>query len=415
MHEPTLIRTLGRADNFTKFYPLVKEYSVLPETYEIIEDVKAYLDTHTDTEEVDWDELGTWALLTRHPSWNKTQRDTYGAIIDTVKSTAPDPAIVNRLAELTTAIELKDLVDDVIISATPGKLDDAASVLENYRSFMVNGGAEDPLAPYDLREIFDALHRTGGLKWRLEELNKSVGPLCRGDLVIVAKRPEVGGTTFLTSEMTHMVSQLPEGSRAVLFNNEESKHKVMARLIQSGLNWTVMDMAADPDKTLDAWSTFLGTRRIDLVHDTALSMKTVETVLKRHEYGLVGINVLWKVGGWRRLEEYQRLSAQAQWARTVADRYAPVIAVWQADASAEGVPWLNQSQLYGSKTGVQGEADVLLMIGSSHEPGKGAERYISVVKNKTPGSDDTDPKLRHGQFTVEIDPERGRFVSRMKP
>lgn len=413
MHEPTLLRTLGNSENFSKFYPLVKEYSVLPESFEIIEDLKDYLEAHPSTVDVDWDVLKTWALLTKHTSWSPTQRRTYEAIVDTVKSTAPDPGIVNRLAELTAAIEVKDLADDAIVKGGTSKLDEAIQVLENYRTFMVDGGVDDPLAPYDLREIFDALHRTGGLKWRLEELNKSVGPVCKGDLVIVAKRPEVGGTTFLTSELTHMISQLPEGGRAVLFNNEESKHKVIARLIQSGLNWTVMDMAADPDETLDKWSLFLGTRQIDVVHDTSLTVRTVERVLQRHEYGVIGINVLWKIQGWKRLEEYQRLSAQAQWARKIADRHAPVIAVWQADASAEGVPWLNQSQLYGSKTGVQGEADVLLMIGSTHEPGKGHERYISVVKNKTPGSDDTEPKLRHGQFTVDIDPERGRFLSRM--
>jgi hypothetical protein len=253
------------------------------------------------------------------------------------------------------------------------------------------------------------------LKWRLLELNKSVGPICKGDLIIVGKRPEVGGTTFLTSEMTHMVSQMPEGSRAVLFNNEESRHKVVARLIQSGLNMTVMDMAANPKDTLDKWRLFLGTREIDVVHDTALSLRTIEAVLKRHEYGLIGINVMWKLQGHKRLEEYQRFHAIAQWARNVADHHAPVIGVWQADGTGEGVPWLNQSQLYGSKTGVQGEADVLLMIGASHEPGKQDERYISVVKNKMPGSSDTDPKFRRGQFTVGIDPEKGRFVSRMKP
>jgi hypothetical protein len=74
---------------------------------------------------------------------------------------------------------------------------------------------------------------------------------------------------------------------------------------------------------------------------------------------------------------------------------------------------MDQSQLYGSKTGVQGEADVQLMIGASHEPGKQLERYISVVKNKLPGSGGTDPRLRHGKFTVDMDAERGRFVGRM--
>jgi hypothetical protein len=414
VHEPTLIRTLAEREFFEQFKPLVKEYAVLPESFELIEDMGAYFEAYPTDKSVDWPKFEGWVYLTRHPHWTAAQRSTYDAIVSNVKAHDPDPLIINRLQELSTAIQVKDLADDVIMASGTGKLEQASELLSRYSTFMVDGGVDDPLAPYDLREIFDSLHRTGGLSWRLEELNVSVGPVCKGDLVIVAKRPEVGGTTFVTSEMTHMVSQLPEGGRAVLFNNEESKHKVMARLIQSGLNWTVMDMASDPDETLKQWSLLLGTRRIDVVHDTTLSTRTVEQVLKRHDYGLIAFNVLWKVKVNRRLEDYQKYEYLALWARQIADRHAPVLAVWQADASAEGVPWLNQSQLYGAKTAVQGEADVLLLIGKSHEPGKGDERYISVSKNKTPGTDKTDPKLRHGQFTVEMDAERGRFLTRMK-
>jgi len=46
-----------------------------------------------------------------------------------------------------------------------------------------------------------------GLEWRLEELNLSLGPVNKGDLVLVAARPEVGKTTFLTSEISYMLSQ----------------------------------------------------------------------------------------------------------------------------------------------------------------------------------------------------------------
>jgi len=415
MHEPTLIRTLATRQSYERFKPHVKEYAVLPEVFEIIEDLGKYFDDHPSREDVDWGEYMGWVFVTRHPSWTPTQRASYAAIVDTIKTATPDPSVVARLNELTTAIELKEVAETAIYTGGTDALDKAATLLDTYRTASVDGGPADPLAPYDLREIFSSLSRTGGLKWRLLELNKSVGPICKGDLIIVGKRPEVGGTTFLTSEMTHMVKQLPEGGRAVLFNNEESRHKVVSRLIQSGLNMTVMDMAANPKDTLDKWRLFLGTKEIDVVHDTALSLRTIEAVLKRHEYGLIGINVMWKLQGHKRLEEYQRFHAIAQWARNVADHHAPVIGVWQADGTGEGVPWLNQSQLYGSKTGVQGEADVLLMIGASHEPGKQDERYISVVKNKMPGSSDTDPKFRRGQFTVGIDPEKGRFVSRMKP
>jgi len=415
MHEPTLIRTLSERKHYDAFHQHVKEYAVTPEAFELIEDIGAYFETFLDEDTVAWDKLEAWAFIHQHPTWTSPQRVAYSTMVENVAKHSPDPAVANRLLELTTALDIKELADEAVYKGGTDALVKVGELVDTYRQTMTDGGHEDPLAPYDLNEIFKSLMRDGGLNWRLTELNKSVGPVCKGDFILVAKRPEVGGTTFLTSEFTHMVQQLPEGARAIIFNNEESKHKVVSRLIQSGLNRTVMDMVADPSGTLEDWSLFLGTKSIDVIHDTSLSVRTVESLLKRRHYDLIGFNVMWKIQGWRKLEEFQRYNAISLWGRSIADRYAPVIGIWQADGSAEGVPWLTMNQLYGSKTGVQGEADVLVMIGSSHEPGKGNERYISVVKNKIPTSKVTDPRLRHGLFTVDLDSERGRFVSRMKP
>jgi hypothetical protein len=337
-------------------------------------------------------------------------------VLDLAGGMDPDPAIMERMFELATAIDIKDKIDAAIYKGGTTTLEEVGNLIDEYRKHTAAGGHDDLLAAFDLGDVFDSLSRTGGLRWRLEELNVSVGPICKSDFVIVGKRPEVGGTTFMTSEFTHMVGQLPEGAQAVIFNNEESRSKVYARLMQSALNRTVMDMAADPKVTLDDYAKFLGTRCIDVIHDTHLTTAKVEQVLKRKRYDLIGFNVLWKVKPYgSKLEDYQRYEHVARWARSVADEHGPVVAIWQADASAEGVEWMDQSQLYGSKTGVQGEADVQVMIGKSNEPGLQDERYISIVKNKIPGSKGTIPAMRHGRFIVDMDAERGRFKSRMKP
>lgn len=414
MHESQLITLLLDRDMYIRFHKHLKEYTVLPETWEIIEDIGHYYKAHPDEPRISVGSFIPWARVVRHPSWSPVQWEGYETILEIAGGLKPDPTIIDRMYELATAIDIKDKVDDAIHKGGTDTLDNIGKLIDDYRRHVAAGGHDDPLAPYDLRDVFESLTRVGGLRWRLQELNVSVGPICKSDFVIVGKRPEVGGTTFLCSEFTHMLPQLPEGATAVIFNNEESRNKVYARLMQSALNSTVMDMAADPDKTTDKYTKFLGTRHIDVIHDTSMTTAKVEAVLKRKKYDLIGFNVLWKVRPWGKLEDYQRYEHVAQWARKVADQHAPVVAVWQADASAEGVEWMNQSQLYGSKTGVQGEADVQLMIGMSNEPGLAHERYISVVKNKTPGSAGTLPSMRHGRFIVDIDPERGRFLSRMK-
>lgn len=413
MNELQIVTLLLTRDSFVRFRQYLREFSMLPETWEIIEDIGEYYKAYPSDSKVDIEKFLLWSR-TQHPTRTGNTRDAYETMIKLAGQATPDISIMDRLHEMTAAIEIKDLVEDVISRGGTGKMEDVARVIDGWREIHAKGGHDDPLAPYDLRSVFDALSRTGGLPWRLPELNAAVGPLCTGDLVLVGKRPEVGGTTFLTSEFTHMVGHLPEGARVVIFNNEESRSKVYARLMQSALGATVMDMAANPKKALDEYNKFLGTRQIDVIHDTALTCGKVDSILKRQKYDLIGFNVLWKVRPYgKNLEDFQAYQRVAQWARKVADEYAPVVAIWQADASAEGVEWMDQSQLYGSKTGVQGEADVQIMIGATPEPGRQFERYISVVKNKVPASKGTDPKLRHGRFTVDLDAERGRFKGRM--
>ena len=413
MNESQLIALVLHKDQYVRFSRHLKEYTMLPETWEIMQDIGEYFKTYPSDTKVDLSKYVAWTRTSRHPTWNKAQREAYEVIVEMASEMEPDPAIMDRMYELATAIDIKDKIDTAIYVGGTPTMDEVGKLIDEYREHTTAGGYDDPLAAFDLHDVFDSLSRTGGLRWRLDELNVSVGPICKSDFVIVGKRPEVGGTTFLTSEFTHMLTQLPEGARAVIFNNEESKSKVYARLMQSALNMTVMDMAADPKKVTDDYTKLLGTRNIDVVHDTSLTTGKVDAILQRRKYDLIGFNVLWKVRPYGKLEDYQRYEHVARWARRVADRYAPVIAIWQADASAEGVEWMDQSQLYGTKTGVQGEADVQIMIGKSNEPGLQDERYLSVVKNKIPGSKGTIPRMRHGRFIVDMDAERGRFKTRM--
>ena len=55
------------------------------------------------------------------------------------------------------------------------------------------------------------------------------------------------------------------------------------------------------------------------------------------------------------------------------------------------------NMLYGSQTGIQGEADLIIMLGRKDH---GYTRYISLPKNKllTPG----DKRMRNGRWTVTL-------------
>ena len=93
--------------------------------------------------------------------------------------------------------------------------------------------------------------------WKFnEDLNKSVGPIRDGDLVIVAKRPEVGGTSFLASELTFMFEQMGD-KNAIIFNNEEAPDKIYTRLISAALGIDYRTLMGNPAKYTADYNAFL--------------------------------------------------------------------------------------------------------------------------------------------------------------
>lgn len=409
-----LLRLIRTRDNYDKYRHLIKDYACLAETNQLVKDMGTYFKKHPLLDEIEWADFTVWSRLHEHPAWKNSQHDMFETITNTVGNKAAEDDTVAKFLELEHILRIKSLCEDLINGSSKSSniLFDIEEVASAYRSLLVDSSSDTMMVDMELEGILEEIISTGGVEWRLEDLNRSVGSVHPGDFIIIGKRPEVGGTTFLTSEITHMVTQLPEGKNAIIFNNEERGEKVGARVIQSALGLTVFDLAADVHKSQADYRSVLGTKKVDVAHSTSLSTRDVERKLRTEEYGIVGINVLDKIQGFYKMEGVERTRRIAQWAREIADKYdCVVMAVAQADASAEGQKWLNQSQLYGSKTGVQGEADALLMIGASHDPGDEHRRFISVCKNKLPGGGRADPTLRRGKHEVEFDGERARFVS----
>lgn len=89
--------------------------------------------------------------------------------------------------------------------------------------------------------------------------------------------------------------------------------------------------------------------------------------------------------------------------------YCPVIGVSQSDVSGEGKKWLTMDNVANAKTSKQAEADWILGIGTTHDPGFEYVRYLHASKNKLSGDEDSDPTLRHGRVEVLIKPDIARY------
>jgi hypothetical protein len=399
-----ILRAVLSKEIHDKYKEFFKTYMLTPVGWMLLGDISAYYETHPDPV-IDPTTFRIWFRIHRYPTWKTEKHSMYNTILDTIFNGAPvNGELLSSITKARTMASMKVAIDN-------NDTDELATLMADLNDLGSVTKTDNKMITESFESIITNAVRAGGLTWRLMDLNKSAGPISKGDLIVVGKRPETGGTSFLISEFTHMVHQLPEGKHALIINNEEYKTKIISRLVAAAIGVNAPTIYGDPSKYVADYHKFLGTKRIDVMSDGNISIYDVERVLKSGEYGLIGLNVLEKLSGMsKNIEDYQKLERLGAWCRRVSLEHGPVVAIVQADASAEGVEYPDQSMLYKTKTGLQAEADLLIMIGRSNADPEDV-RGINVAKNKLPGTLSTEPRYRHIKTKVNFDIETGRFTS----
>jgi len=288
-------------------------------------------------------------------------------------------------------------------------IEDAEKLFDQFREFRSTHTVEEsfPYISDDLETIIHDVYQTPGLRWRLSTMNRMLGSLRNGDFGFLYARPECGKTTFLASELTYMAEQA-KGDVVWLANEEDGK-KVMMRLYQATFGIDLVTLMSDIPKWKQLYhEKYNGRLKVisDLSYMTKASVKRLCDHLKP---SLLVIDQLSKINGFANDRKDLELGTACEWGRELAKTYCPVVAVHQADGTAEGVKWLSMNHVANAKTAMQAEADWLLGIGKVNDPGYENVRYLSLSKNKLTGDPDTDPNLRHGKMEVLIDPTRARY------
>lgn len=293
------------------------------------------------------------------------------------------------------------------VSAGSAKWEELADIIAAYGEVDEVSSVEDEFVTQDLHALLDSTVKTPGLRWRLNTMNQMLGSLRKGDFGFLMARPETGKTTFLASEVSYMAGQT--NAPILWLNNEEQGEKVMLRLYEAALGATLPQLLKYPEK---AQQKFMEATQgnIRLVDDAGLSKRQVEALCKTHKPALIVFDQLDKIKGFDDDRMDLQLGKTYRWARELAKTYAPVIAVCQASAEADGVMWLNMGHAANAKTEKQAEADWILGIGKTYRDGLERERYLHLSKNKLIGDQDTVPALRHGKKAVYIEAEIGRYL-----
>ena len=259
----------------------------------------------------------------------------------------------------------------------------------------------------DLEALYAKTAGGPGIRWQMDCLNKSLGPLRKGNFGIVFARPEAGKTTFVSHFATHATTQVDKP--VIWFNNEQAGEEVKLRFYQSMFGVSTQELFSDLSKYKDLYKQ-QSKGLLYLLDRDIIDVELIEKVCEQHDPSLVIIDQLDKIEGFEEDRHDLTLGQVYIWARKLAKRHCPVIGVTQASDSGENVKYLTRSHMADSRTSKPAEADWILGIGETQADDFKLYRYFNISKNKLIGDKDTDPSLRHGQFQVIIQPDIARYT-----
>lgn len=343
-----------------------------------------------------------------YPGLKKTENEAYNLLFDRMKGVEISGETLNQVLELhrkrAAAFEIASIGFDI----SQGKRDflELPSAFQKYSGDFVEVEKEIEFVTDSLQELHQVTYAKPGVKWRLKSLNKMMGSLRKGDFGFLFARPEVGKTTFLASEGSFIAPQL--GGPLLHFNNEEYGPKVKIRYYQAALGLTHKQLFKDIEKHEKA---FLDKTqgRIKIYDSASLTKGTIEAICDKFQPGLLIFDSIDKIKGFQEDRDdlvYKQIYA---WSRELSKTYGPVIGVCHASVSAERKRWLEMDDVAYAKTAKQGEADWILGIGATYEPGQEFLRHLHLPKNKLIGDAESDDRLRHGKLDVMIHPDIAQY------
>ena len=400
---------IDNRDVLTKYYKYVKLNYIknnYTDIYKLFIIVSKYYSKYTDKYSITKEELLTEYNVNYY--LEDSERNEIESLIDRIIN----KTIENResLIELLNEHKRRALAGDIAklaLDVEEGKAK-TSDLIDKFSDFEHQDIEEDEAeaVDMDLSELYNSQIGEPGLRWRLSWLNKALGSLRTGDFGFIFARPETGKTTFLASEITHMIGNT-DGD-IIWFNNEEQGKKVAIRCYQALFGVTTQELFADIEGYAAKYKEITQDRLKIYDFEDSSHTGRIEQILKESNPSLIIFDQIDKIKGFKADRHDLQLKALYQWARELAKTYAPVIAVSQAGGTAEDKLWLTMDDVDSSKTAKQGEADWILGIGKQTDNTSNV-RYLNISKNKLLGDSDTLPDLRHGNAQVLMQPDIARY------
>ena len=394
--ELLLLKIIKKRTHYNLLVPGLPLEAFHADTRILIKAFGEWFEHYTDKEELDIDDFKTFFFTIYAKNIPPDRKQTYEIALENCKknpSSREIQSIANKLIELGLATTVGNLVEQYqegeeidIITSVGLEYENALKKLDtDTTGFHVT---------HNISELLQDDEDNTGLQFGLQVLRTGIRPLRKGDFIIAAGRPDTGKTSFIASQLLYLSRGLQIGRPIVWFNNEGDGGRIVKRIYQAVLNCDTQDLLyKNKEGGLQLeFTTRMGGNPdlIKVVDCHGWNAGNIEKAIRHYKPGLVIFDMIDNIdfpSTRDKTRTDQILESMYQWARILGVKYDfPVIATSQVSAEAEQAAetqcWPAMHMLKDSKTGKQGAADVIIMIGKSGDPMMDRSRYISTPKNK---------------------------------
>ena len=289
--------------------------------------------------------------------------------------------------DMTTLEPLRGLIENYQEDFTPKvKADFVDNSVEN----LINSASSNTKYRFNINSLFQAVEGLDG-----------------GMLFVIGARSNVGKSSFHATLCAGSNGWGHQNAKILVLCNEEKPERIAARYMTACTGMTMRQIKENKQQAHRLYDPIKD--NIKFVDATGKTMSWAESVIKTHKPDIVIMDI-----GSKFSEEgsatnnHEVLKANAIYARNIGKLYGClVVYCTQLSAEAEGKIVLSQAMIEGSKTGLAGESDLMILVSRNPPMNDQTEddgmRYLNIVKNKISGV--------HRIVNCEFDFNTGEYTS----
>lgn len=397
--EFALLKAMSIREHYDSYIVYVNHDRLFEETRILLDAYKEYYELYPEHKEIDFSSFLTqFQTNWHHLDINDADMEKFRAGILKIQNTNLEDAETVLLGLINK--QFIDKVND--IGRKPFTSEDILKALELYDKKRVGILKEYDKDAHTSDDVdFSAIDPSLGIPWYLPPLQETLGGLVAGSLVIVAARRNLGKSAFLHGQVAATLKWLlKQGSvRPVLwFNTEGAKDSVHGRL------WSNMystqfpggyrEVILDSNKAkIQQYQQKTGLNKLFIVFQgNSMGLNYIRTKVKKYNPSLVILDMASQIA----IQDSKNSTATTlegffDGLRKLSSEHCPIIGTVQAGVSALYFDkksqknlfkkWPTDDDIHNCKTGVQGAAETIIMIGRDNE--HEFDRYLQTTKLKS--------------------------------